>query len=155
MSRVELPEQSFTDLPTLEDIVPVYEYRCHDCKRRVSIFWRTFSDVDTESIACPRCSGTNLTRLISRVRMVRSEESRLDNLADPGGLPDLDENDPKSLGRWMRKMSAETGEDLGPEFNEVVGRLEAGEDPESIEKSMPDLMGEGGGSDFGGGLDDL
>jgi len=135
--------------------VPVYEYRCHDCKRRVSIFWRTFSDVDTESIACPRCSGTNLTRLISRVRMVRSEESRLDNLADPGGLPDLDENDPKSLGRWMRKMSAETGEDLGPEFNEVVGRLEAGEDPESIEKSMPDLMGEGGGSDFGGGLDDL
>ena len=135
--------------------MPVYEYRCHDCKRRVSIFWRTFSDVDTESIACPRCSGTNLTRLISRVRMVRSEESRLDNLADPGGLPDLDENDPKSLGRWMRKMSAETGEDLGPEFNEVVGRLEAGEDPESIEKSMPDLMGEGGGSDFGGGLDDL
>lgn len=135
--------------------MPVYEYRCHDCKRRVSIFWRTFSDVDTESIACPRCSGTNLTRLISRVRMVRSEESHLDNLADPSGLPDLDENDPKSLGRWMRKMSAETGEDLGPEFNEVVGRLEAGEDPESIEKSMPDLMGEGGGSDFGGGLDDL
>jgi putative FmdB family regulatory protein len=135
--------------------VPVYEYRCHDCKRRVSIFWRTFSDVDTESIACPRCGKTNLTRLVSRVRMVRSEESRLDDLADPGGFPDLDENDPKSLGRWMRKMSAETGEDLGPEFNEVVGRLEAGEDPESIEKSMPDLMGEGGGSDFGSGLDDF
>jgi len=87
--------------------------------------------------------------------MVRSEEGRLEDLADPSGFPDLDENDPKSLGRWMRKMSAETGEDLGPEFNEVVGRLEAGEDPESIEKSMPDLMGEGGGSDFGGGLDDF
>ena len=135
--------------------MPVYEYRCHDCKRRVSIFWRTFSDVDTESIACPRCGGANLTRLISRVRMVRSEESRLDALADPSGFPDLDENDPKSLGRWMRKMSAETGEDLGPEFNEVVGRLEAGEDPESIEKSMPDLMGEGGDGDFGGGMDDF
>ena len=137
--------------------MPVYEYRCHDCKRRVSIFWRTFSDVDTESITCPRCGGTNLTRLISRVRMVRSEESRLDDLSDPSGLPDLDENDPKSLGRWMRKMSAETGEDLGPEFNEVVGRLEAGEDPESIEKSMPDLIGEGGGGgrDFGGGPDDF
>ncbi|MBN1976965.1 MAG: zinc ribbon domain-containing protein [Anaerolineae bacterium] len=135
--------------------MPVYEYRCRDCKRRVSIFWRTFSDVDTESITCPRCGGANLIRLISRVRMVRSEESRLDALADPSELPDLDENDPKSLGRWMRKMSAETGEDLGPEFNEVVGRLEAGEDPESIEKSMPDLMGEGGGNDFGSGLDDL
>ena len=116
--------------------MPVYEYRCHDCKRRVSIFWRTFSDVDTESITCPRCGRTSLTRLISRVRMVRSEESRLDDLADPGSLPDLDESDPKSLGRWMRKMSGEMGEDLGPEFDEVVGRLESGEDPESIEKSM-------------------
>jgi putative FmdB family regulatory protein len=139
--------------------VPVYEYRCHDCRRRVSIFWRTFSDVDTESVNCPRCGGTRLTRLISRVRMIRSEESRLDDLADPSGLPDLDENDPKSLGRWMRKMRTEigdeVGEDLGPEFDEVVGRLESGEDPESIEKSMPELMGEGGESDFGGGLDDL
>jgi len=86
------------------------------------------------------------------VRVVRSEESRLDDVADLSDLPDLDENDPRSLGRWMRKMSAETGEDLGPEFDEVVGRLEAGENPEDIENSMPDLMGEGG-DDFGGGLD--
>jgi Flp pilus assembly protein TadB len=52
----------------------------------------------------------------------------------------------------MRKMSREMGEDLGPEFDEVVGRLEAGESPEDIEESMPELMGEGGG-DFGGELD--
>jgi putative FmdB family regulatory protein len=138
--------------------VPIYEYRCHDCRRRVSIFWRSFSDVDAEAIACPRCGGTNLTRLVSRVRQVRSEESRLDDLADPSSLPNFDENDPKSLGRWMRKMKsefgAEMGEDLGPEFDEVVGRLEAGEDPESIEKSMPELMGEGG-DDFGGDLGDF
>ena len=85
---------------------------------------------------------------MSRVRVVRSEDSRLDDLADPSSMPDFDENDPKSLGRWMRKMSDEVGEELGPEFDEVVGRLEAGESPEDIEKSMPDLMGEGGG-DFG------
>ena len=78
--------------------------------------------------------------------------ARLDDVADLSDLPDLDENDPRSLGRWMRKMSAETGEDLGPEFDEVVGRLEAGENPEDIEKSMPDLMGEGG-DDFSSGLD--
>jgi len=85
---------------------------------------------------------------MSRVRIVRSEESRLDDMADPSSFPDFDEGDPKSMGRWMRKMSAEMGEDLGSEFDEVVGRLEAGEDPEEIEKTMPDLMGEGGG-DFG------
>jgi putative FmdB family regulatory protein len=136
-----------------EDDVPIYEYRCHDCKRRVSIFWRTFSEAQEgqETPVCPRCGGSNLTRLVSRVRVIRSEESRFDDMGDLD-FPDLDENDPKSMGRWMRKMSAEVGEDLGPEFDEVVGRLEAGESPEDIEKSMPDLMG-AGGDDFDGGMD--
>jgi putative FmdB family regulatory protein len=129
--------------------VPIYEYRCHNCKRRVSIFWRTFAEAEESTPVCPRCDGTELTRLVSRVRVIRSEESRLDDLADPSSFPDFDESDPKSLGRWMRKMGAEMGEELGPEFDEVVGRLEAGEDPEEIEKSMPELLGEGG-EDFGG-----
>lgn len=129
--------------------MPIYEYYCHQCRKRVSIFWRTFSEAKEGTAACPHCEGTNLTRLMSRVRVVRSEDSRLDDLADPSSMPDFDENDPKSLGRWMRKMSDEMGEDLGPEFDEVVGRLEAGEDPEEIEKSIPDLMDEGQG-EFGG-----
>ncbi len=125
--------------------MPIHEYYCHDCKKRVSVFWRTFSEAEGGTPVCPRCGGENLTRLMSRVRLVRSDESRLEDLADPSNLPDFDETDPKSLGKWMRKMSDEMGEDLGPEFDEVVGRLESGEDPEEIEKSMPDLMGEGGG----------
>ena len=132
--------------------MPIYEYRCHDCRRRVAIFWRTFSEAEEGTPVCPRCGGTSLTRLVSRVRIARSEESHLDDLADPSNFPDFDENDPSSLGRWMRKMSAETGEDLGPEFDEVVGRLEAGESPEEIEKTMPELTG-AGGDDFGGGLE--
>jgi hypothetical protein len=59
----------------------------------------------------------------------------------------LDEDDPRSLARFMRQMADETGEDMGPEFDEMVGRLEAGEDPESIDRSMPDLGG--GADDFG------
>ena len=133
--------------------MPIYEYICHDCERRVSLLWRSFADVQERQAACPRCGGTNLSRLISRVAVLRSEESRLDDLADPNSMGDLDENDPKSLARFMRKMASETGEDLGPEFAEVVGRLEAGEDPEAIERSMPDLAGaEGsnmGDDDFG------
>jgi hypothetical protein len=82
------------------------------------------------------------------VAVVRSEEARLEALADPSNLAGLDENDPRSLARWMRKMSNELGEDLGDEFNEVVDRLEAGESPEEIEKSMPEL---GGGDEFEGG----
>jgi hypothetical protein len=36
---------------------------------------------------------------------------------------------------------------LGDEFREVVDRLEAGEDPESIEQSMPELGAAGGADD--------
>ncbi len=131
--------------------MPIYEYYCNDCKRRVSLLWPSFADAASRAPVCPRCHGTDLRRLISKVAILRSEESRLDNLADPSALGGLDEDDPKSLARYMRKMADETGEDLGPEFNEVVGRLEAGEDPEAIEKSMPDLGGDdsGGGDDFG------
>lgn len=125
--------------------MPIYEYRCTDCRRRVSIWWRTFSDAAQGEAVCPRCGGSHLERLLSRVAVVRSEESRWDSLDDPAAFGDLDESDPRSLGRWMRHMSSEMGEDLGDEFDEVVGRLEAGESPESIEESLPDL----------GGADDL
>ncbi len=119
--------------------MPIYEYRCLNCKKRVSVFFRSMSAVDHSQARCPLCGGANLARLVSRVRALRSEESRLDSLADDAMMSGLDENDPKSMGRWMRKMAAEAGEEMPPEFDEVVGRLEAGESPESIEKSMPEL----------------
>ena len=128
--------------------MPIYEYGCQDCGRKLAVFWRSRADAKTPT--CQRCGSDNMTRLVSRVRVLRSEESRMDSLADDSALADLDENDPRSLGRWMRKMSQEMGEDLGPEFDEIVGRLEAGEDPEEIEKSMPE-MSDMGGSDFVGG----
>jgi putative FmdB family regulatory protein len=129
--------------------MPIYEYRCYDCRRRVSLFYRSFAAIEDEP-TCPRCGGTRLARLISRVAVVRSEESRLDDLADPSMLGDLDENDPKSLARWMRKMSTEAGEEMPQEFDEVIDRLESGQSPEEIEESMPGL-----GDSMGGGLDDL
>ncbi len=136
--------------------MPIYEYTCQDCHRRVSLLWRSFADAQDREAVCPRCGGKQLTRLISRVAVLRSEglrseDSRPDDLSGPDGLlgEGLDENDPKSLARFMRKMADETGEDLGPEFEEVHRRLEAGEDPESIESSMPDLGAPGGDDDFG------
>ena len=122
--------------------MPIYEYRCQDCRRRVSILLRSFAEAEKAAPACPRCGSQDLVRLISRVSVLRSEESRLDALADPSRLGDLDESDPKSIARWMKRMGSELGEDMGDDFGEVVDRLEAGEDPEAIESSMPDL-GEG------------
>jgi hypothetical protein len=65
-------------------------------------------------------------------------------------LGDLDENDPRSIARWMRKMSAETGEEMPQEFDEVIDRLESGQSPEQIEDAMPELA-----DGLSGGVDDL
>jgi hypothetical protein len=88
---------------------------------------------------------------VSRVAVLHSEESQLEAMADPSAFGDLDENDPKSIGRWMRKMGQEMGEDLGDDFGEVVDRLEAGDSPEDIEASMPEL----GSGDSADSFDDF
>jgi putative FmdB family regulatory protein len=128
--------------------MPIYEYRCGNCKRRVSIFFRSFSAV--AQARCPNCESDQLTRLVSRVAALKSEDARLDAMSDPSNFGDVDENDPKSVAKFMRKMGDQMGsEELGPEFSEMVERMESGESPEEIEKSMPGMGGEGAG-DFGG-----
>jgi putative FmdB family regulatory protein len=129
--------------------MPFYQYLCMNCRRRFEIFM-SYSEYGTKAVHCPHCASEHVRRRIGRVRVARTEESRLEDMADPGNLAGL-EDDPKALGRMMRKMSNEMGEDIGPEFDEVVDRLESGQSPEDIEKAIPDL-GEGGGG--GGGLDE-
>ncbi|HEY3131848.1 MAG TPA: zinc ribbon domain-containing protein [Acidobacteriota bacterium] len=124
--------------------MPIYEYLCQACNRRFSRFFWRIADANQATCAC---GSKNLTKLISRVAMLRSEESRLDSLADPGKWGGLDENDPKSMARMMKKLGGEMGEDTGPEFDEAVDRLEAGEDPESVDNSLE--TGGGSSDDFG------
>jgi putative FmdB family regulatory protein len=122
--------------------MPYYDYRCLDCKRRFSTFI-TYSEYGKKNVSCPHCTSENVQRRIGRIRIARSEDSRLEDMADPAALEGL-EDDPRALGKMMRKMSSEMGEELGPEFNEVIDRLEAGQDPDEIEKAIPDLGGDGG-----------
>ena len=125
--------------------MPIYEYRCTNCGQKARKFWRTFSDVDDASLQCPNCGEYQFRRLVSRVAVLRGEDAHMEDLADPSSLAGLDENDPRSLGRWLRKMSHEMGEDMPPEFDEVVDRLESGQSPEEIEESMPGLAEDMGG----------
>ena len=135
--------------------MPLYDYRCQNCHNRVSIHL-SYAEYGVKSVTCPVCGSAALTRLIGRVRIAKSEDRRMEDMSDPSFFGDVDENDPKSLASAMKKMGREMGEDLPPEFNEITDRLESGEDPESIEKSMPEL-GAGGMDDGGGmgGMDDF
>ena len=124
--------------------MPIYEYRCTSCKRKVTVL--TLRVSETVEPRCDHCGSRELVRLMSRFAMVRSEDSRLDDLADPSSLEGLDENDPKSMARWMRKMGKELGEDAGENFDQMVDELEAGEG------GNEEGEGDGGG---GGDEDDL
>ena len=131
--------------------MPAYDFRCKDCRNTFTLGYATYADRDAATPKCPHCGSLELSNLIRRVSLLTSEDARIERLSDPSRLSGIDEDDPRSMGRLMREMSAESGEDLGPEFNDVVGRLESGESPESIESSMPGL----GGDDASGGLDGL
>jgi len=116
--------------------MPYYDFRCNTCHKRFEVFL-TYAEFDQEKVSCPYCNSDNLTRLIRRVRISRGNSISLENLDDNQMLEDL-EQDPRKLGQMMRELSHETGEELGPEFDDVVERLERGENPEEIANSLPD-----------------
>jgi putative FmdB family regulatory protein len=123
--------------------MPSYEYRCKNCNQRFEVYL-SYDEYGKHTVQCVNCNSLEVQRTIGRIRIAHSEESRLENLADPANLAGL-EDDPKALARMMRQMGSEMGEDLGPEYDEVLDRLESGQSPDEIESAMPDLDAEGGG----------
>lgn len=123
--------------------MPNYEYRCNDCRKRFVVFL-AYSEYGSKPVTCTHCGSPNVVRRIGRIRIARSDESRLENLSDPAVLDGLEEN-PRAMGRMMRELRSEVGEEAGPEFDEVINRLEAGQSPDEIEQSLPDLSA---GDDF-------
>ncbi|TLY23255.1 MAG: zinc ribbon domain-containing protein [Nitrospirae bacterium] len=90
--------------------MPIYEYQCDACRKRTTLFIRNISN--PEPARCQHCGSDRLTRLISRIATPKSEEARLESLADPSNLGDFDESDPQSMTRFMKKMAGEMGEDF-------------------------------------------
>jgi putative FmdB family regulatory protein len=123
--------------------MPLYDFVCLDCRKPFDIYL-SYSDYGKKDVACPNCKSSSVKRRVPRVRVKKSEESRLESLADPSALAGL-EDDPKALGSMIRKMGSEMGEELPPEFDDVVDRLEAGQSPEEIESALPDLGGDTSG----------
>jgi putative FmdB family regulatory protein len=127
--------------------MPTYEYRCQNCKKRFNLVL-AYTEYGKQPVTCPHCQSANVQRRIGRIRVARSDDSRMESLADPASLAGL-EDDPRTLGRMMRDMSREVGEEMPPEFDEVVGRLEKGQSPDDIERELPEL---GQGDGLGDGL---
>jgi putative FmdB family regulatory protein len=98
--------------------MPIYEYDCGGCRRRISLLILNIHN--PPPLRCPRCGSEDLTRLLSGFTRIRSEEERLDRLADPSRLGDVDEDDPQSVRRWMQRMGKEMGDELGEDFEPMM-----------------------------------
>lgn len=132
--------------------MPVYEFYCADCH---TIFNFLSRRVNTEKRPdCPRCGRHELQRQVSRFAFSKGRtEEPLEGMPDmdeeklerammglAGEMEGMDENDPRQMARFMRKLQDATGMNLGSGFEEAMRRLEAGEDPEKIEAEMGDLL---------------
>ncbi|MBV6396952.1 MAG: hypothetical protein HFACDABA_02556 [Anaerolineales bacterium] len=118
--------------------MPIYDFICQTCHQRFEVFL-TYNEYGKKSVNCVHCSSDQVRRRMTKVRIAKSQEARMDNMeSDFGNLEGL-EDDPKALGKMMRKMGNEMGEDLPPEFDDVVSRLESGQSPDEIEKEAPEL----------------
>ena len=125
--------------------MPIYEYDCRGCGRRVSLLVRSLAS--SEAPRCPRCGSAELARLMSRFATPKSEDARLEAAADPSRFGDLDENDPQSVARFVRSMGDEMGEDLGDDLDAA---MEEASGEEGGFGGAEDAEGEASASDAGG-----
>lgn len=98
--------------------MPIYEYRCRQCGKRTTRLILSISASPPQT--CGHCHSSDLERLLSRFASPKSEEARLEALSDPGNLGGLDENDPESMARFMKKMGQEMGEDFGDDVDAAM-----------------------------------
>ena len=111
--------------------MPIYEYRCAECHKQSSFL--VLSPSTESSLRCSHCQSLRLERLLSRFASPKSEEARMESLADDSALAGRDENDPGSMERMMKRMGNEMG-------------AEAGDDLEAMDNS-DEGVGDGDGLD--------
>lgn len=133
--------------------MPIYEFYCPDCHTVFSFF---SAAVDTAaSPACPRCARPALGRRPSRFAALSSlgksdegdepspfdnlDEARLERAMDSlagemEGMGDSESEDPRHLARFFRKFGEASGLEPGPRMEEMLRRLERGEDPDALEE---------------------
>lgn len=134
--------------------MPIYEFYCRDCNTIFNFFSRTVNT--SKKPKCPKCARRTLTRQVS----VFAVTGRAKEDDGAGDLPfdeekmgramealareaeGIDENNPRQAADMMRRLTEMTGIELGPQMQEALRRMEAGEDPEQVEADMGDLLEE-------------
>ena len=114
--------------------MPLYEYRCLDCKKRSTVL--VLNLANQAPAACSHCTSARVERILSRFASPKSEEARLEAWTDPSKLAGLDENDPQSMARFIKTMGEEMGEGLGDDLSKAMESDETG----SMESDSTDRL---------------
>ena len=119
--------------------MPIYEYRCESCRRKFEMLNRSFSEI--KEPICTHCGAAGGARVMSRVTVIKSWADFMGDMPSWDSMSDFDEDDPRSVADMLRTMKEETGQDIGPEGEEMLARIDAGQMME--DEDMDD------GGDFG------
>lgn len=133
--------------------MPIYEFYCADCHTLFNFLSRTIET--RKKPGCPRCERPRLERRASTFAVTSGHAE-----TEPDGLPSgvdprrmeqamaglareaegLSEDDPKAMAGLMRRFYEGSGAALGEGMSEALKRFEAGDDPETIEAEMGDVL---------------
>jgi hypothetical protein len=132
--------------------MPIYEFYSPDTNKVYQFLARSLAYGDSTP-RCPDGDSLRMERRVSRFAIIGKAKEQTDGdpfagmdeskmeafMADMeremGGMDD-NNPDPRQLGRLMRKMTDLMGERAPDALQEVVRRLEAGEDPEKLEEQF-------------------
>ncbi|MGA3007952.1 MAG: FmdB family transcriptional regulator [Opitutaceae bacterium] len=139
--------------------MPIYEFYCSENHKIYQFFAKTLAQGQIVP-KCPDNPAFGMVKVVSNFAVTTSGKGGKQKAGDndtAGGVgPDVaddprmeaafgamerefsgvDENDPRAMGRMMRRMAELTGEKMEGEMEEVVRKLEEGADPESLEEQM-------------------
>lgn len=111
--------------------MPIYEYRCRDCKRLSSIFVRNAASA-AEPV-CQHCGSRGVERAVSRFSVARTEQQVMEQygVPDPGAGPEA-YKDPRQIGRWVEKRFDEMGMELPQEARQMIDAAREGDFPDPV-----------------------
>lgn len=133
--------------------MPIYEFYCDDCHVIYQFFSRSVNT--RKRPGCPKCGKPKLSREVSRFAITGKakepgegmddlpiDEERMMNalasLEQEAGS--MDEDDPRAAAQFMRKFADMSGMPVNDAMDEAIRRMEAGENPESIEADLGDAL---------------
>ncbi len=138
--------------------MPIYEYFCP----RNNTIYQFYAKTLVQGRTIPKCPDNPvfpLVKMLSPFAVTKRGKGAGENdgPASPGSavanagedprleaamtameseFSNVDENDPRAMGRMMRRMAELTGEKIDGDMEEVVRKLEEGADPDSLEEQF-------------------